>query len=333
MSTTLTESVNTPTHTNGVVAAAASSPPTTPTNKLIIKPTYAPTEEYLQKVKYAEANDLFLHEKDTTLAVKSIRNTIKNEEARLRRKYKFLQYQDALGLLIFLVGVTSMIGVATLYLQGRLHWALVVPLLALPASILHELEHDLIHNLYFKTNQWVHHVMYFFIYLAKCSVTPWYRKFIHLRHHQVSGSKADLEERLIGGGLPFGFLRWALIITPWANTMIIEDVQKDNMDNWNRWGLVFTSAPSVVSFAIVWHLFFSYIRSMFGLTFTEYDPALYLPLWAWPIVRDLGVLIILPNILRQSCLNLMASYCHYYADVPAGDVFYQGLFLLLLFNI
>nr|CAG4711943.1 unnamed protein product [Naegleria fowleri] len=291
---------------------------------LIIKPTFAPTEEYLKKHEYAEKHELFLSEKDTQLAVKSIRNTIKNEEARLRRKYKWLKYQDALGLLAFGISVISMLAVGYLYLTGRLHWALVVPLLALPASILHELEHDLIHNLYFKTNQWVHHVMYAVIYIAKFSVTPWYRKFMHLRHHQVSGSKYDLEERLIGSGLPFGFLRLALVLTPWANTMVLDDIEKDNRSDWSRWGLVITCIPTVFTFAVLWHLFFGYVRAISGLTITDFDPVLYLPLWAWPIVRDLGVLILLPNILRQACLNLMASYCHYYGDVPAGDVFYQG---------
>jgi len=28
--------------------------------------------------------------------------------------------------------------------------------------------------------------------------------------------------------------------------------------------------------------------------------------------------------LRQCCLNLVATYCHYYGDVPLGSVFYQN---------
>ena len=185
-------------------------------NKLIIKATYEPTEEYLRKVKYADENQLFLSEKDTRLAVKSIRNTIKNEEARLRKRHSFLQYQDLLGLTIFLTSLLTIVGVSALYLKGNLHWALAVPLLALPISVLHELEHDLIHNLYFKTHQWVQHVMYFFIYLAKCHALPWYRKYVHLRHHVTSGSKRDFEERAIGGGLEAGFLRYLLTTSPWA---------------------------------------------------------------------------------------------------------------------
>jgi len=313
MSATITETAP----ANSVNRNSASQP-------LIIKQTYPPSEEHLKKLEISEKEQVFLSEKDTKLAVKSIRNTIKNEEARIRRKYKWLKYQDVLGLLAFSVSLLTMLTVGYLYLQGRLHWALVIPLLALPASILHELEHDIIHNLYFKTNQWVHHIMFVFIYLAKFSVTPWYRKFMHLRHHQVSGSKNDLEERLIGGGLPFGVLRLALIATPWANTMALDDIAYDNRDNWSRWGLVFTSIPSVFSYAVMSHLFFAYLRLLAGFTFTQYDPALFLPMWAWPVVRDLGVLIVLPNLLRQSCLNIMASYCHYYGDVPAGDVFYQG---------
>src|SRR3989338_8714196 len=122
MATTLTETTTPASSVNQTVPAASTN--ICEKKKLVIKPTYPPTEDYLQKVKYSEENELFLSDKDTTLAVKSIRNTIKNEEARLRRKFKFLEYQDALGLLVFLISLASMVAVTTLYLQGRLHWAL-----------------------------------------------------------------------------------------------------------------------------------------------------------------------------------------------------------------
>ncbi|KAL9648769.1 hypothetical protein ABK040_003704 [Willaertia magna] len=268
--------------------------------KVALKPTFEPSEEHIKRLEAAEKHQVFLSEKDLRTSVKSIRNVIKNEEARLRKKHKWLKYQDALGASAFLVSVISIIAIMYLYLQGRLHWAVVIPLLALPASILHELEHDIIHNLYFKSQ----------------------KKWAHLRHHQVSGSKKDIEERLIGSGLPLGFLRWALILNPFANVMILEDIEHDNVD-WNRLSIVLTSIPSVGVFAVMWFVFSEYLRQFTGLTFGTYDPATYLPLWAWPLVRDLAVLIVGPNTLRQSCLNIMASYSHYYGDVPEGSVFYQ----------
>ena len=33
--------------------------------------------------------------------------------------------------------------------------------------------------------------------------------------------------------------------------------------------------------------------------------------------------IILPNMLRQSCLVFISTYCHYFGDIPDKDVFFQ----------
>ena len=54
-----------------------------------------------------------------------------------------------------------------------------------------------------------------------------------------------------------------------------------------------------------------------------FDPAWLLPPSVWPWIRDLAILVVLPNMLRQSCLALISSYCHYYEDIPDADVFYQ----------
>jgi fatty acid desaturase len=62
-------------------------------------------------------------------------------------------------------------------------------------------EHDLIHELYFKTAPWVQHVMFTGIWLIKSNAAPWWRKYYHLKHHMESGQTTDVEERLIGLGL------------------------------------------------------------------------------------------------------------------------------------
>jgi hypothetical protein len=64
-------------------------------------------------------------------------------------------------------------------------WMVVINALAI--SLLHEMEHDLIHELYFKKAPWVQHVMFAGIWLIKSNASPWWRKYYHLRHHQYSG--------------------------------------------------------------------------------------------------------------------------------------------------
>lgn len=92
----------------------------------------------------------FLAEKEVRKAVLAIRTTIKNEELRLKKRYKWLEHQSLLGLGCFVLSVAALLLVGILYMKRVIHWSLAIPLLALPGSILHELEHDLIHNLYFK---------------------------------------------------------------------------------------------------------------------------------------------------------------------------------------
>jgi len=282
------------------------------------------TEEQDSLLKEAQNNKEFLNEKDLRASVQAIRQTIKNEEIRLRRRYRWLNYQDLLGFMSFVLSVVALCVTALLYMKRRIHWSLVVPLMALPGSIMHELEHDLIHNLYFKGKQWVQHVMFVFIYFTKWSIPPWYRKMIHIRHHQESGTEKDIEERLIGLGKPLNFLRWALTFYPFANVLIVDELQEDNPKDWSKHRLILAGIPSVVPFTVLWHLFLGYIRVMLGLTIGQYDPVNMLPEWGWPIVRDLSILLLLPNVLRQACLNLMASYCHYYGDIPHNSVYYQN---------
>jgi len=276
------------------------------------------SDEQKEKFRVASENGEFLNERDIRSQVLAIRQTIRNEEVRLRKKYKWLQYQDFIGFMSFALSVVALIITAMFYLKRRIHWSIVIPLMALPGSILHEIEHDLIHNLYFKGKQWMHHVMFVAIYFTKWSIPPWYRKFLHIRHHQESGTEKDIEERLIGLGRPLDFVRWALTFYPFSNVVIMEDLQEDNKD-WNRHKLVFAGIPTVVPFTLLWHLFMGYSRLHMGWVMGSYDPVCMLPEWGWPIVRDLSILLLLPNVLRQACLNIMASYSHYYGDIPSNN--------------
>ncbi len=262
---------------------------------------------------------------NTNQRARCIRAVIHAEEHRLRETYPILGHQDLLGLATFVACLVMMATVATAYFAGYLIWWLAIPFMALPISILHELEHDLIHDLYFRSQAWVQNVMLFVIWFAKLSLNPWYRRGIHLKHHSVSGQEADIEERLIGLGLPFGILRLLVTIHPMAGMLLFRRVKRD-VPEFQPWLLVLLSVPTYTVFNIIWESYFGYLRVQSGWTF-PYDPALLLPAAGWPWARDLTVLLILPNVLRQSCLVFMSSCSHYYGDIPERDVFFQNQIL------
>jgi fatty acid desaturase len=264
-------------------------------------------------------------EHSTIERTRRIRAVIQLEERRLRATHPWLAHQDFLGMTCFLGSLAAMVAIAAFYLQGALAWWYAVPLMALPLSILHELEHDLIHSLYFRSRAWVQHVMFFVIWLCKMSLNPWYRRGIHMKHHLVSGQKTDIEERLIGLGLPFGFLRFFVTIHPLGGLLLFRRIKRDAPD-FRPLRLALLSVPTYTSFLLIWETFFGYVRVRQGWS-PPLDPFRLLPACGWPWARDLTVLLVLPNVLRQSCLVLMSSYSHYYEDIPERDVFFQNQIL------
>lgn len=262
---------------------------------------------------------------ESSARTKAIRAAIVREERRLRTSYPVLAYQDVLGLLCFFGSLAAMGGIAALYLQGAIAWWLAIPLMALPLSVLHELEHDLIHDLYFRGSPWVQNFMFTVIWVSKLSLNPWYRRGIHLRHHQESGQVTDIEERLIGIGLPFGFRRMLVAVHPMAGLLLFRQIKRDVPD-FQPLKLSLLSVPTYTAFLVIWESFFGYARLRYGWA-PAWDPAHLLPAGGFEIMRDLAVLIVLPNVLRQCSLVLMSSYSHYYEDIPDRDVFHQNQIL------
>ncbi|MFX9061754.1 fatty acid desaturase, partial [Acinetobacter baumannii] len=80
------------------------------------------------------------------------------EGERLRRVHPFLRHQDAIGALILLLSLSGMLTTALLYAHGILSALLCIPVIAVFASFTHELEHDLIHWMYFRRKPWAHHL-------------------------------------------------------------------------------------------------------------------------------------------------------------------------------
>ncbi|MEL6349424.1 MAG: fatty acid desaturase [Myxococcota bacterium] len=256
-----------------------------------------------------------MHSKAESVArVRAISRMIREEEQHLRQRQPWLVHHDAIATIIFAVSLLVIGGLSAAFLIGGLPWWAAAVLIALPLSLLHELEHDLIHNLYFREQRWLQDAMFGVIFVAKMSLDPWSRRRIHLLHHRVSGQRDDIEERLIGLGMPMGFWRLLLTIIPASSVVIIPGVvrglhrahtrQPTPRPRWQSLaaGLsqVFVGAPLVILPAAI-----------FGN----------------PLAITLATLWVLPNIIRHTSIALISSSSHYYGDIPENAIDFQNQIL------
>ena len=261
------------------------------------------------------------------MSEKIISQAIKQAEIDLRSKYSVLKQQDLVGFGIFIGSLLSIALCWTYYIQygdTYTEYIIVVLLIAFFTSFLHELEHDLIHNLYFKRNIMMQDIMFMCIWLAKLHGNPWFRRELHLKHHIISGQRDDAEERLIGLGIPISLKRMAVTIHPYGSLIIMSTVSKDA--KWldvKRMNL--TTMPIATIFFILNKLYILYILIMYIVGYNNFHN--YISSNIWKFIYSSNILICLPNILRQSCLVLMSNCSHYYGDIPEKSVFYQNQIL------
>jgi len=255
-----------------------------------------------------------------------IKQRVTAEGQQLRQRYPLLQHQDAIGVAILAVSLLGMVGTALLYAQGLLSVWLVIPLVAFFASFTHELEHDLIHLMYFRKRPVAHNLMMALVWLARPStINPWIRRGLHFNHHKHSGTEHDLEERAITNGEQWGLKR--LIMTgdnvlavllrvhrapTWAlrQRMVLRTMAGYFPLGWLNWGL--------------WHSFLAYhaANAVAGLMGTSIAWSAS-TLEAMALVNFLTVVWIAPNVLRTFCLHFVSSNMHYYGDVEADNVIQQ----------
>ena len=249
----------------------------------------------------------------------AINSAIRDEEARLRTSLPFLEHQSAIALSIWALSLTAMLSLAAAYLHGALPALLVIPCSAFFASLLHELEHDLIHNLYFKgaAHKWVQDVLFFGIWVAKLSLNPWTRRGWHLLHHRRSGQVEDVEERLLGLGVKNLPLRLASAVLPWLAAIYVigmkREVPRDKLAYKTLRGAhcSLERLTQNVDMAFIMSPVIAAVLAARG----SKGAAAFLVCWAGP------------NVLRHACLALMSSFSHYYGDVDPSNVMQQNQIL------
>lgn len=269
---------------------------------------------------------------------KVIRKEVQQASKEFRAKYPFLQHQNAIGFSIFLFCIGMIILTAVLYLQHKIGAVVVMLSVAFWTSFLHELEHDLIHFMYFKKNKFLHNLMMLGVWVFRpMTINPWLRREIHFHHHRVSGTKTDIEERGVTNGEKWGIQR--LITTAdilLGGVLRGNRIRKDIIAAVQRGELpkeqalefkkvkLYGMLPFTLGLYFIWYFFLvhyaiHFVSSVFNLGYES--PAFITAQMTW--VNPLVVILILPNLFRMFCLHFITSNMHYYGDVEPGNVMQQ----------
>lgn len=260
-------------------------------------------------------------------ASREICRAIRQHDAAFRQAFPFLKHQDVLCATIFFGSLFLISLFSYLYVIGYLHPILTIVLVALPISFLHELEHDITHNLYFKQYRWIQNVMFLVIWIVKLHGSPWYRRQLHLKHHLLSGQTNDAEERLIGLGLKANYQRMAVTLHPFGGLLVSDEISKD-AKYLNILTMKLKNAPTALIFLLLTRTYLTYNILFLIYSFFNYDPStIYGTEKFYPLVRILTICVCFPNLIRQGCLVLMSNTSHYYGDIPLNTVYYQNQIL------
>ncbi|VVO63447.1 fatty acid desaturase [Pseudomonas fluorescens] len=255
-----------------------------------------------------------------------IREVVLAKGVELRKRYPIFNHQDALGAGILAFALAGMIGSAALYMAGHMAWWVCLLLNAFFASLTHELEHDLIHSMYFRKQRVPHNLMMALVWLARPStINPWIRRHLHLNHHKVSGTETDMEERAITNGEPWGVARLLMV----GDNMMSSFIRMLRAKTWaHKFSIVQRTLKVYAPLALVhwgaWYMFLGFhaangIASLAGAPI-EWSAT---TLSVMQVIDIAAVVIIAPNVLRTFCLHFISSNMHYYGDVEPGNVMQQ----------
>mgnify|MGYP006194122187 FL=1 len=255
-----------------------------------------------------------------------IRQVVLAKGVELRQRYPILQHQDALGAGILAFALAGMIGSAALYITGHMAWWVCLLLNAFFASLTHELEHDLIHSMYFRKQRVPHNLMMGLVWLARPStINPWIRRHLHLNHHKVSGTETDMEERAITNGEPWGFARLLMV----GDNVMSAFIRMLRAKTWaHKFSIIKRTLKVYAPLALVhwgaWYVFLGFhaangIAYLMGSSI-EWSAT---TLSVMQVIDITAVVIIGPNVLRTFCLHFISSNMHYYGDVELGNVLQQ----------
>lgn len=257
----------------------------------------------------------------------------------LRARYPWLEkHQNTIGMTIFWVSIVGILGSAWAYYSDFIAWYIAIPIAAFWMSLLHELEHDLIHMMYFRKNKRWNDFMLAGVWLFRPStISPWVRRRLHLHHHKVSGTETDLEERGITNGEKWGIRRLlmtgdnllSIYLRPFTTYKMTkgfvkavaktrEEAREIAIEN------ILGYFPLGAINYTLWHGFIVLHAVLWTLTLLHIDITLSPSLQSIShMLTFYAVTIAAPNALRTFCLHFVSSNMHYYGDVEKGNIIQQ----------
>ena len=267
---------------------------------------------------------------ETQTRIREISLGIKKIHEDLRSKYSILSHQNIMGFLIFSLSIAAIVCSFIMWWNSIIpSWACIV-LIAFFTSFLHELEHDLIHELYFKKYPLIYQLMMFGVYVFRpLTLSPWYRKFWHHYHHQNSGTITDIEERGVSNGEKWSLLR-LIIIPDLLLSFVLRyprlskeikmahqngELKSEDFKQLKK-TILFGMLPLGIPLYLMWYLYL-------GLSLIAYFG---FDLYTAPMLTfctPFVVGLIAPNLIRQFCLHFITSNMHYYGDIEKGNVIEQ----------
>lgn len=247
---------------------------------------------------------------DERRRVMAIRTTVKAHTEELFARHPWLRHQDAIGLSIMLFALSGSVALAVAYARSAVPAWLCIVGIALFGSLLHELEHDLLHDLYFRENRHVQNAMMLLCWLARPNLmNPWARKYIHRHHHRVSGTRTDVEEIAATNGMPMGPRRLLMMSCRTVRVLLSKSRTKamviDGVTIRHSW----RDLPETI---FDWLLLAWLARCVLRAA------GVSLPGWlgaAGAALDFVAVVLVLPNLLRRYCLFFITSNNHYHGDV------------------
>ena len=275
---------------------------------------------------------------DDAQHARAIRREIMAAVADARTRYRWLSYQNALGMGIFIVSTSAIVASWYAYAYAALPAWVVVVWVAFWASLLHELEHDLIHALYFKANATIRNAMMFGVWLFRpTTLNPFFRAHLHIHHHAHSGTLIDIEEISVTNGDRWTLRR--LLITSdlvlayllrlpelrrnYAAQLKQGKLAPEDMQAFRR-AMWFGMLPFGIIAHLLWYAFLAYHAAIGVASWLPNAPAMPAVVdMAMTVVAPFVVCWIAPNMLRQFCLHFITSNMHYFGDVEEGNLMQQ----------
>jgi Fatty acid desaturase len=248
-----------------------------------------------------------------------------------------LKNNDALGFAVLYGSIAAIVGAAVGYYFGVLPAWLVILSSAFFMSFIHDIEHDLLHRLYFQKQRWFYNLSMGLTWVFRpSSISPWVRRDWHMHHHRASGTATDVEERGLLNGERWGIRRAVMSIEPLLAIVLrpltIHDMlmqyanaQKPNERLRVRLRNMTAHFPigNAHAVAMYWFLYLHIAPWAYGLAGVPYQMSTT-SVAALPILNFLAVTLMLPNAWRTFCLYFVSSNMHYYGDIDPKNIIQQG---------